>query len=469
MVLTIFLLAINLFKLWLSRYLPLLGDEAYYNVWSQHLALSYNDHPPVIAYVHWLVNFLSGQSEFGVRLAAVILILISTWLIYLIAREAFNKKVAAAAAILFNIVPTYFTGGLFLTPEQPLLIFWLLSMYVTVRLFKTQDSRLWYILGLSVGLGLLSKYPMILFLPGLLLYLIISKENRHWLTKKEPYLGLILTIFVFSPVIIWNWQQGFSSFLYHGSRVGSPKYLYNILYFFVLQFLMFSPPVFIFTIRTFLFDFWKNIKSLDNQTTLLLSLSVPSFLAFLLVSPFTMVGGHWTTICYLGVTIILAQRILSFPSPFKRFGFWFNLIIIILINALAVTYYGFILHIPEEIKKTAYTINQQLPQYIREQQVDYVFSNQMGVGSLVGFYGKTPVYLRKGYWKQFDIWGAPKLKRGDDILYFVFADKEMPAKLKSAFKKVTIETKIRLFAKDSNIPVKTKVFICRDFMGGTLP
>jgi len=280
MILWLFLIIVNVFKLWLARYLPLLGDEAYYNVWSQHLALSYNDHPPAIAYLHWLVNFVSGQSEFGVRLAAIIIILVATWLIYLIAKETFDKKVAIASAILFNLVPTYFTGGLFLTPEQPLLIFWLLSTYLTVKLFKTQDPKLWYGLGLSVGLGLLSKYPMILFFPGLLLFLIISKENRPWLTKKEPYLAIILSLLVFSPVIIWNWQQGFSSFLYHGSRVGSPNYLYNLLYFLILQFLMFSPPVFIFTFRTFLFDFWKNLKTLSGQTLLLLSLSLPSFLAF---------------------------------------------------------------------------------------------------------------------------------------------------------------------------------------------
>ena len=159
MFLALFLGVINLFKLWLVRFLPLLGDEAYYNLWSKHLALSYTDHPPVIAYLHWIINFIFGQNEFGVRLGAILCLLISSWLIYLIGKEAFGRKVGVASAVLFNLIPTYFAGGLFLTPEQPLLIFWLLSMYWAVKILKTQQKAFWYPLGISVGFGFLSKFP----------------------------------------------------------------------------------------------------------------------------------------------------------------------------------------------------------------------------------------------------------------------------------------------------------------------
>ena len=48
----IFLVAINLFKLVAAPFFPLIGDEAYYWLWWQHLDLSYVDHPPMIAYVN---------------------------------------------------------------------------------------------------------------------------------------------------------------------------------------------------------------------------------------------------------------------------------------------------------------------------------------------------------------------------------------------------------------------------------
>jgi dolichol-phosphate mannosyltransferase len=466
MTFALFLGIINLFKLWLARYLPLLGDEAYYNLWSKHLALSYTDHPPMIAWLH----LLFGRSEFGVRLGAISCVLAATWLIYLVGKEAFGRKAGIAAAVLFNLVPTFFAGGFFLTPEQPQLIFWLLSSYLALKIVKTRKKEYWYTLGLAAGLGVLSKFPMLLFAPGLLLFLLLSKENRSWLTKKEPYLAVGIALLIASPILIWNAQHGFPSFVHHGARLASPNYLNNILNFFVLQFLMYSPPLFIFTLTTLFYGFWKKLSSTDDNSLLLISLSFPAFLAFLLVSPFTLVGGHWTSTAYLGLIVVICQRWLSLPpAPMRKIRFWSNIGIIVLINMLFVGYYAFLFPIPEELQGKAYTINQELEGYIKASRVDHVFSNQMGVASLVAFYGKTEVYLPEGAWKQFDIWGRPELNRGDDILYFVFADPEKERKLRAIFSTVKPDKQKRLFTKDSNIPERTRVYVCRGYRGGKLP
>src|ERR1700677_2962050 len=61
-----------LFLVWLlSRWAfdslwNLVPDEAYYWVWSQHLALSYLDHPPIVAYLIRLGTALMGNTELGV-------------------------------------------------------------------------------------------------------------------------------------------------------------------------------------------------------------------------------------------------------------------------------------------------------------------------------------------------------------------------------------------------------------------
>jgi 4-amino-4-deoxy-L-arabinose transferase-like glycosyltransferase len=460
----LFLAILTLFKLWLSRYLPLLGDEAYYSLWSKHPALSYVDHPPMIAWLHGFTNLLFRQSDFGIRCMAIALILLSTWLIYLTAKEAFGKKVAVASAVLFNLIPTYLAGGMFLTPEQPVIIFWLLSMYAAVKIIKTHETKYWYLLGIGLGLGMLSKYPMVLFLPGLFLFLLLSKENRYWLTKKEPYLAVILAFLIFSPVIAWNISHHFPSLAHHGARLGSPNYLNNILYFVVLQFIMFSPPLFIFTINK-LFRFRTRLTpdvTRDATATFLLLISIFPFFVFTLVSPITLVGGHWTSIVYPGMIILLCHNLVAAcPNPLRNLRIWLNLIVIILINVLFIGYYAFLYPIPEDLKGKAYTINQELPKYIQDAKVTYVFSNQMGVASLVAFYGKTEIYLPKGLWRQFDIWGQPELKKGDSILYFAFDEPGVEKKLKPLFESVKLDPQKRLFAKDSDIAIKTKVYVCR--------
>jgi hypothetical protein len=93
----------------------------------------------------------------------------------------------------------------------------------------------------------------------------------------------------------------------------------------------------------------------------------------------------------------------------------------------------------------------------------------MGVGSLVAYYGKTMVYLPQHAWPQFDVWGRPRLKQGDNILYFVFDDQGKAAKLKGMFQSVNFDPRPRLFAKDSDIPLKTQALLCRGYKKGELP
>src|SRR4030067_2500393 len=100
------------------------------------------------------------------------------------------------------------------------IFFWTLSLYLFWKAtdrnaskkvsFKpvrsTQYSSLtyWLFLGLSVGFGLLTKYTMAFFYICALLFLIFSKEQRFWLKRKELYFAFVLSLVVFSPVIIWN-------------------------------------------------------------------------------------------------------------------------------------------------------------------------------------------------------------------------------------------------------------------------
>ncbi|MBU1027110.1 MAG: hypothetical protein KKA31_05200, partial [Candidatus Margulisbacteria bacterium] len=203
-----------------------------------------------------------------------------------------------------------------------------------------------------------------------------------------------------------------------------------------------------------------------NQSLLLICLSLAGFLPFLFVSPFTIIGGHWTSIVYPGMLVVLCQRWFTMmPNPLRNFRFWSNIFVIALINILFVIYYAFLYPIPQEYKDQAYSINQELPGFIESSKVDSVYSNQMGVANLVAFYGKTAVYLPEGAWKQFDIWGRPELKPGDDILYFVFDEKDKENELKLLFKTVKEDKTKRLFTKDSDIPLKTQIFICRGFIG----
>src|SRR5580692_8678881 len=83
---------------------PLTFDEAYYWMWSKHLAGGYYDHPPMVALVIRLGTVIAGDTEFGVRLVSILLALPMSWAVYRSAAILFGgQRIAATAAILLNV------------------------------------------------------------------------------------------------------------------------------------------------------------------------------------------------------------------------------------------------------------------------------------------------------------------------------------------------------------------------------
>ena len=63
-------IAITLFALIYNGFLPLHPDEAYYWTWLRHIAWSYYDAPPMVAYLIWLSTHLFGTSAFMIKLVS---------------------------------------------------------------------------------------------------------------------------------------------------------------------------------------------------------------------------------------------------------------------------------------------------------------------------------------------------------------------------------------------------------------
>ena len=84
------ILALVALRLVAAAWTPLTFDEAYYWMWSKHLAGGYYDHPPGVALVIRLGTMIAGDTELGVRLVSILLALPMSWAVY------------RAAAILFG-------------------------------------------------------------------------------------------------------------------------------------------------------------------------------------------------------------------------------------------------------------------------------------------------------------------------------------------------------------------------------
>ncbi|OGC12344.1 hypothetical protein A3K48_07825 [candidate division WOR-1 bacterium RIFOXYA12_FULL_52_29] len=448
--------AITLLKLGMIRYFPLIGDEAYYWLWGQHLAFSYVDHPPMIAYLNRVLSTLFGNSELAIRLAALTIVLMVTYLVYLTARELFDRQTALKSALFFNLIPTFFGGGMFLVPQMLVFLFWSLSFYLLVRLIKSGNGKYWYYLGMAVGLGLLSDYVMALFIIATVVFFAIEKDQRFWFKRIEPYLGLCLSLGLFLPVIVWNFGLGFTPLFYWGGKMGAgPRIGDNLLNFFGLQTLLYTPPIFFGTIYL--------IFKAKNKLLAVLAGAV--FLPFALISPIMNVGGHWPACAYFPA--------IAASGKLKRWAISVLIGFALLLNVGGFSYFLFFYPTPADLRGREFTINSQLPTYLKETTPKtgrtYYFANDLGILGLVAFHGQVRVNMAPGRLKQVDLWGIPELKKGDNIIYFAINEKELSDKLKPLFRRVWTEPQRRLFNKDADLPKLTQIFHAEGYKGGLVP
>ncbi len=225
-----FLALMALFSLWFNATLPLHFDEAYYWLWSQHLAASYFDHPPMIAWLLWLVQVF-GKSEWVLRLVPACCMTVTGFLLYRLAKRSFGEAVAERALLLYLFLPLTQLGFLLAVPDAPLALGWVLLMSAGYEAaFGARWRRSMLLAGAAAGFALLAKYTAVVAVLSLFVFFLFSPVRARLLSVS--FLGsAALAALVFSPVLYWNYQHDWVSFrfqLAHGvaaEKVFQPAYL----------------------------------------------------------------------------------------------------------------------------------------------------------------------------------------------------------------------------------------------------
>lgn len=192
----------------------LLPEEAYYWNYAQHPALGYLDHPPMVAWLITLGTSLFGDSEFGVRIGTFVCWFITAGFCFGFTRNLFDKETAFRAVMLVASLPVFFAFGLFTTPDVPLIANWAGALFFLERALLADRRGAWWGVGVCLGLGMLSKYTIALLGPATIAFILLDRQSRRWLLRLEPYAAMILALLLFTPVILWNIENGWVSFVF---------------------------------------------------------------------------------------------------------------------------------------------------------------------------------------------------------------------------------------------------------------
>jgi dolichol-phosphate mannosyltransferase len=213
------LAVVSVWKVVVGSTLTLCYDESYYHYWSLHPQLSYFDHPPMTAWLMTLSGAAFGNSVWTVRIWPLLFSTLAALLARRTASEMFDKPAGDRAGILILLAPIFLGNGVVMTPDVPLALCWVAAIFCAWRAVQAEGLSWtwWSLAGVAAGLGFLSKYNMVLFFGGLILFFILSPQDRKRVFLGCLIAGVVATLF-FTPVIAWNVLNGFASFKFQLNR-----------------------------------------------------------------------------------------------------------------------------------------------------------------------------------------------------------------------------------------------------------
>jgi len=500
-VLTLFLVAASLFRIYYIQYGPLdlSPDEAHYWDWSRRLDMSYYSKGPMIAYLIFFGTSLFGDTVFGVRILAVVFSAFSSIFLYMLGKRIYDEQVGLYSALLLQIIPLFSTFGIIFTIDSPFIFFWTLSLFLfaeAVNIEKTnnplipplakgsnqgfgEDERrtivCWLFLGVSIGFGLLTKYTMAFFYLCAFLFLLFSKEKRKLLLTKGPAVAFITSLIVFSPVILWNAGNDWVTFRHTAGQIHvaegfaiSPD---SFLEFLSSQLGVITPLLFVLT----LISVWRLRK--DRGGDFLFWFSIPVLAFFLLKSIQAKVQANWALPGYItGIAAFSAFYIRGFFTAGKGKKILITATVALSFFITAAAHYPSLLKLPVDMdpssrldgwKELGNEVTGIYEQMSQDRPV-FIFSDRYQVTSQLAFYVKGhPVTYCVNLGRrmnQYDLWPGFSSFIHYDAIYVRTGDNALPEAITVAFEKV--EKKVFSAYTTEHVKIRDySIFRCYDFKG----
>lgn len=213
-------------------------DELYYIACSRHLAAGYVDQPPLASYILFASIKLFGDSIFALRLLPALASGLTVYLAGLMTRKMGGGLFAVVLASLSVAIAPEFLGtdGIYSMNAFDW-VFWSLGAYTIILIAQADSSdprtgRLWILLGVILGFGLLNKIDILWFGFSLFAGMLLTPQRKYFMTR-WPYIAGGIAFVLFSPYIVWNIAHNFATleFIHNASAI---KYASQNLMTFIL-------------------------------------------------------------------------------------------------------------------------------------------------------------------------------------------------------------------------------------------
>ncbi len=182
-------------------------DELYFIDCARHLAWGYVDQPPLAPLIAWLTAPL-GYALWALRLLPALLAGVTVFLACCVARELRGNGFAQAlTGLTVAIAPAFLGLGYALSTEVLSPAAWTALIYLTMRLVKTRDERIYLAMAAVVVAGMYAKYSIAACALALGIALALT-GNAKLLASRYLAAGIALVVAALLPNAIWQISHG---------------------------------------------------------------------------------------------------------------------------------------------------------------------------------------------------------------------------------------------------------------------
>jgi len=306
----------------------LVPDEAYYWVWSRHLVAGYLDHPPMVAWVIRAGTAAFGTNEFAVRFGAAVL-MIATILVVIVLTQTLTTdwRPARLAGWILILTPFPAVLGTIITPDMPACFFSIGALAAAAAASRENGHKIWWLaFGVFTGLAMDSKYTAVVATGSVAIAVLSTTRGRRELRSPWLWLGLLASVAIFMPVVLWNQQHNWASFKFqwhHGSAAPSDAGtdttadttarlapLTNLSIYIAGQVALYTPVLFVLGIMAIV-SHWRKWSQLELPAQMVLLSATLPLLFFGVFSLRHRPEVNWPVFAYLPMTAVLAQWIVQ--------------------------------------------------------------------------------------------------------------------------------------------------------------
>ncbi len=299
--------------------LSLFSEEAQYWLWSKNLDCNSYSKPMMVAVYNFISTQLLGDTAVAIRINAVLFAAGTAWVVYLMTLYMFKSaKMGLVAVLMLLVMPFFHLASFFHTTDSSLMFFWVLSFYFIWRAIEEKKGYWWKYAGLATMLGILSKNTMVLALPVIFLYFLITDIGKF--KEKGFYIYCFIAFLSFVPILMWNWQHDFVTFKHVATLGGflggnKPNTLFNILEFWAGQWFAIS----LFFVPVLFIGFKRLLRHHEKKLLFLILPIVMVWLLFLVISFTKRVEVNWPTFSYSLLPIALAYVIYQLNGNWRKY------------------------------------------------------------------------------------------------------------------------------------------------------